>query len=172
MGCEWAAAVFRALLRLNQICAFFSFQHTEVLPKWPQILSLCNVTTNTQAGCVHLLALKSPSEVKNRQEAVQRAHVYAERKQNPAVLRSAARLATAIRFQLQERVTAILCVCVCVCDLRGQVTGIRVRGEDGWLRGDDMQTHTVVTQKLARQVENIRSVSAQTSCCMCANATK
>lgn len=50
---------------------------------------------------------------------------------------------------------------VCVCDLRGQVTGIRVRGEDGWLRVDDMQTHThthtAVTQKLARREENIRS---------------
>lgn len=77
------------------------------------------------------------------------------------MLRNAAQLASAIRFQLQERVTAILCVCVdvcvCMCDLRGQVTGIRVRGEDGWLRGDDMQTHTVVTQKLARPDENINS---------------
>lgn len=27
--------------------------------------------------------------------------------------------------------------CVCVCDLSGQVTGIRVRGEDDWLQGDD-----------------------------------
>lgn len=46
---------------------------------------------------------------------------------------------------------------MCMCDLRGQVTGIRVRGEDGWLRGDDMQTHTVVTQKLARPDENTSS---------------
>lgn len=81
-----------------------------MLPKWPQILSLCNVTTNIQLSSVHLVAVKSPSEVKNRQEVIQRAH--AERKQNPDVLRSAAQLATVIKFQLQEQVTAILCVCM------------------------------------------------------------
>lgn len=62
------------------------------------------------------------------------------------MLRSAA---TVIRFQLQERGTAILCVCVCMYDLRGQVTGIRVRGEDGWLQGDDIQTRAAVAQKIA-----------------------
>lgn len=40
-----------------------------------------------------------------------------------------------------------------MCDLRGQVTGIRVRGEDGWLQGDDIQTHAAVAQKIARREE-------------------
>lgn len=51
-------------------------------------------------------------------------------------------MAAAIGFQLQERVTAIVRVCVRACDLSGQVTGIRVRGEDDWLQGDQTQTHT------------------------------
>lgn len=34
------------------------------------------------------------------------------------------------------------------------MTGIRVRGEDGWLQGDDTQAHAVVTQKLARREED------------------
>lgn len=33
-------------------------------------------------------------------------------------------------------------LCVCVCDLRGQVTVVRVREEDDWLQGDEIQTHT------------------------------
>lgn len=137
-----------------------------MLPKRPQILSVCNASTKHPSRCASISFSSHPPTFKNRQKVFRRAHVYTERKQNPAVLSNAARLATAIRFQLQERVTAILCVCV--CDLRGQVTGIRVRGEDGWLRGDDMQTHAVVTQKLARRDENIYArVSARTSCCVC-----
>lgn len=77
-------------------------------------MSVFNISTNIEAG-VHLLALKSPSCVKIGQKVFRRARVYAERKQNPTVLRNAAQLASAIRFQLQERVTAILCVCVDVC---------------------------------------------------------
>lgn len=92
------------------------------------------------------------------------------------MLASFAWLMTAIGFQLQERVTAIVSVsmgecvhgcvcvlerqrvresvrfwCVCVCDLSRQVTGIRVRGEDAWLQGDETQTHAQAIAQVALQ---------------------
>lgn len=77
--------------------------------------------------------------------------IAAKRKQNLAEPASFIGSATAIGFQPEERVTAIVCVyahhcvCVCVCmrvcDLSRQVTEIRVRGEDDWLQRDETQTH-------------------------------
>lgn len=48
------------------------------------------------------------------------------------------------------------------------MTGIRVRGEDGWLQGDGTQTHMVVTQKPVRREEGTRpGWSAAKPLCTC-----
>lgn len=47
------------------------------------------------------------------------------------------------------------------------MTGIRVRGEDGWLQGDDTQAHAVVTQKLARREDTHSGRSAAKPLCTC-----
>lgn len=54
------------------------------------------------------------------------------------------------------------CLCVCVQDLRGQVTGIRVRGEDNWLQGDEIETHTVGDTKAYMQIQEYPGVGIKT----------